>query len=89
MTMNVSIRDRGWRIQGDLSPALESEVGPSSNFGKARSGLPASDEVPAMGFTVRPSDRTIPTGLNSRVEPVSTMAPFTLNAVSSLARGSA
>ena len=67
-----SLRDRRRRFQGYSFLALESEVGPPSNFRNARRGSPAIDEIPATDFRVRPSDRTIRAGLNSRIEPVST-----------------
>lgn len=89
MTLTANIVDRRCRVQGNSLPALESEVDPPSNFRKARRGSPASGKDSAADFGTRLSDRTVRAGLNSRVEPVSTLAPFTLNAVSILARGSA
>ncbi|MDE0344708.1 MAG: hypothetical protein OXI66_02855, partial [Boseongicola sp.] len=52
----------------------------------ARRGPSALDEISATDIMIRPSDRTMRAGLNSRVEPVSTMVPFTLNAISSFAQ---
>lgn len=87
MALTANIRDRRCRHQGNSSfPVPESHAGSSSNRGEARRGPSALDEISATDFRIRPPDRTVRAGLNSRVEPVSTMVPFTLNAVSSLAQ---